>query len=74
MIFLCGMFVPIAKLPWFLKPLAFVLPPTYGVDMLRAALGGERMLPVVMDAAILGTLCLGLFGASLWNVRRKWIA
>jgi ABC-2 type transport system permease protein len=34
MIFLCGLFFPIEKLPFFLKPFSFLLPLTYGVRLL----------------------------------------
>ncbi|MBN1151833.1 MAG: ABC transporter permease, partial [Dehalococcoidia bacterium] len=44
MIFLCGLFFPIAMLPGFLKPLAYALPLTYGVDVLRSAFGGDNTL------------------------------
>jgi len=36
MIFLCGLFFPIEKLPGFLRPLSYVLPLTYGADALHA--------------------------------------
>ncbi|MDQ7830718.1 MAG: ABC transporter permease [Desulfovibrionaceae bacterium] len=77
MLFLCGLFFPVAKLPVVLQPLSYMLPLTYGVDALRGAIpdaGGGNMLPLWLDVAILGLFCLGLFTASLWNVRRKWIA
>ncbi len=77
MLFLCGLFFPVAKLPVVLQPLSYMLPLTYGVDALRGAIpdaGGGNMLPLWLDMAILGLFCLGLFTASLWNVRRKWIA
>jgi ABC-2 type transport system permease protein len=67
----------VAKLPVVLQPLSYMLPLTYGVDALRGAIpdaGGGNMLPLWLDIAILGLFCLGLFTASLWNVRRKWIA
>ena len=32
MIFLCGLFIPVAQLPAFLRPLSHALPLTYGVD------------------------------------------
>ena len=42
MIFLCGLFFPIEQLPVFLRPLSYVLPLTYGVDILHAAFGGSK--------------------------------
>jgi ABC-2 type transport system permease protein len=73
MLFLCGLFFPIAKLPVFLKPLAYLLPMTYGVDALHGAVNGANVLPVGLDLALLALACAGLFAACLWNVRRKWI-
>ncbi|MGD8560984.1 MAG: ABC transporter permease, partial [Desulfarculaceae bacterium] len=37
MIFLCGLFFPVHKLPVFLKPLSYALPLTYGADALHGA-------------------------------------
>jgi ABC-2 type transport system permease protein len=73
MIFLCGLFFPIAALPSFLQPLAYALPLTYGVDLLRQAFGAERMLPLLLDFALLGVYCVVLFSLSLRNIRRRWI-
>jgi ABC-2 type transport system permease protein len=73
MIFLCGLFFPIEKLPVFLKPLSYVLPLTYGADMLHGAVHGEHVLPFILDLAILGAFCIGLFAISLRNIRKRWI-
>ena len=73
MIFLCGLFFPIEKLPIFLKPLSYVLPLTYGADMLHGAVNGEQAMPFILDVAILGTFCVGLFAVSLHNIRKRWI-
>jgi ABC-2 type transport system permease protein len=73
MVFLCGLFIPVTSLPWFLQPLAFALPLTYGVDILHGAAGQPHLLPAAVDFVMLGVWCVGLFSTSLWNVRRKWI-
>ncbi len=73
MLFLCGLFFPISRLPVFLRPLSYVFPLTYGADALHGAVGGDNILPLALDLGVLGLFCLGLFFASLWNVRRKWI-
>jgi ABC-2 type transport system permease protein len=73
MMFLCGLFFPIEILPLFLRPLSYVLPLTYGVDVLRGSVGGGNIMPLSIDIAILVLFCSGLFAASLWNIRRKWI-
>lgn len=74
MIFLCGLFFPIAKLPVFLRPLSYALPLTYGADLLHGSVHGAHSMPFALDLAILGAFCVALFGASLVNIRRKWIA
>ncbi|MFY9943978.1 MAG: ABC transporter permease [Desulfobacterales bacterium] len=74
MMFLCGLFFPIERLPVFLKPLAYALPLTYGADVLHGAVHGGHAMPFVLDLALLGGFCIALFAASLWNIQRKWIA
>ena len=73
MIFLCGLFFPIAKLPIFLRPLSYVLPLTYGADVLHGTVHGSHSMPFALDFAVLGAFCVGLFAASLANIKRKWI-
>jgi ABC-2 type transport system permease protein len=73
MIFLCGLFFPIGKLPVVLKPLSYVLPLTYGADILHGAVNGEQVMPFILDLIILGTFCVGLFAISLRNIRKRWI-
>jgi ABC-2 type transport system permease protein len=74
MVFLCGLFFPIAALPVFLRPLSYVLPLTYGADVLHGAVNGAARLPLVADFALLALFCAALFWFSLRNVNRKWIA
>ena len=73
MMFLCGLFFPIARLPLFLKPVAYALPLTYGADLLHGAVRGVHTLPFTLDFCILGLFCVVLFGISLLNIRRRWI-
>jgi ABC-2 type transport system permease protein len=73
MMFLCGLFFPIKELPLLLKPLSYVLPLTYGADVLHGAVHGGHSMPLPLDITILGLFCVGLFPASLWNINRKWI-
>jgi len=73
MIFLCGLFFPIEKLPLLLKPVSYALPLTYGADVLHGAVHGGHSMPFPLDLAILGAFCVGLFSVSLWNIKRKWI-
>ena len=74
MIFLCGLFYPIDKLPLFLKPFSYVLPLTYGVDVLQGAVCHVHAMPLSLDFALLIAFCVGLFVMSLHNIRRRWIA
>ncbi|HSM73610.1 MAG TPA: ABC transporter permease, partial [Desulfobacterales bacterium] len=74
MMFLCGLFFPVERLPVFLKPLAYALPLTYGADVLHGAVHGSHAMPFALDVAVLGGFCLALFAASLGNIQRKWIA
>ena len=73
MIFLSGLFIPIAALPSFIRPLSYALPLTYGVDILHGAVHGGNMMPFALDLLVLGAFCIGLFTLSLYNIRRKWI-
>jgi ABC-2 type transport system permease protein len=74
MIFLCGLFFPIEKLPVFLKPLSYAFPLTYGADVLHGAVHGGHAMPFALDLTLLGAFCVFLFAASLWNIKRRWIS
>ena len=73
MIFLCGLFFPIDSLPVFLRPLSYLFPLTYGVDILHGGIHGKSMLPLGLDFAIIAGFCMVLFYISLRNIHRKWI-
>jgi ABC-2 type transport system permease protein len=73
MIFLCGLFFPILSLPVFIRPLSFILPVTYGVDILHGAVKGEHLISLTLDFIILGAFCIVLFMLSLRNVKHRWI-
>ena len=73
MVFLCGLFFPIEKLPVFLKPFSYVFPLTYGVDILHGAVHGNHLMPFSLDLALLAAFCAMLFAASLRTIQRKWI-
>jgi len=73
MMFLCGLFFPIADLPPILQPLSYVLPLTYGVDILHGAMLTENMLPITLDFLVMFAFCVILFIISLRNIYRKWI-
>jgi ABC-2 type transport system permease protein len=73
MIFLCGLFFPIMSLPVFIRPLSYILPVTYGVDILHGAVAGEHIMSFTLDFLILGAFCIFLFAVSLRNIKRRWI-
>jgi ABC-2 type transport system permease protein len=73
MIFLCGLFFPIMSLPVFIRPLSYILPVTYGVDILHGAVNGEHIMSFALDFIILGAFCIVLFVLSLRNIKHRWI-
>ncbi|MBN1356428.1 ABC transporter permease [bacterium] len=73
MIFLCGLFFPIENLPVFLKPFSYVLPLTYGADILHGAVHGHYAMPFTLSFSLLGIFCIGLFMLSLHNIKKRWI-
>lgn len=73
MLFLCGLFLPISSLPLFLRPLSYLLPLTYGTDLLRGSILGENMLSPVLCILMLLTYAVGLFAFCQYMIRRKWI-
>ncbi len=74
MIFLCGLFFPISSLPLFLRPLSYLLPLTYGADILHGAIHGKNLMPLGLDFAIITGFCIILFYISLRNIHTRWIA
>ena len=73
MIFLCGLFFPINSLPVVLRPLSYILPLTYGVDILRGSISGTNTMSLWLDFLVITCFCLILFYISLRNIDRKWI-
>lgn len=73
MMFLCGLFIPLAQLPDLLRPLSYTLPLTYGADILHGAVTGTAVMPFFVNLAALLAFCVAVFWLSLFQVRRKWI-
>jgi len=73
MLFLCGLFFPIERLPVFLRPVSYVLPLTYGADVLHDSIRGAGHLPLWLDFAALAVFCAVLFALTLKNIKKKWI-
>ena len=53
MLFLCGLFIPISSLPVFLRPLSYLLPLTYGTDLLNGAIFNTSVLSPMLSIVIL---------------------
>jgi len=73
MLFLCGLFIPVTAFPLFLRPLCFLLPLTYGADVLKEAVNGDGLLPLWGNFPVLILFAAGLFLFSLKNIRRRWV-
>ena len=73
MIFLCGLFFPIMSLPVFIRWLSYILPVTYGVDILHGAVNGGHIMSFTLDFIVLGAFCVVLFAMSQRNIRHRWI-
>ncbi|NLC52552.1 MAG: ABC transporter permease [Firmicutes bacterium] len=73
MIFLCGLFIPVDHLPIFLQPLSFLLPLTYGVDVLRFAINNTGRIRLWLSLLVLLVYSIGLFMTSRHNIKKKWI-
>ncbi|MBM4351398.1 MAG: ABC transporter permease [Deltaproteobacteria bacterium] len=73
MIFLCGLFIPVQGLPLFLQPLSYILPLTYGADILKSSISQNGHLGLPVNFVILLGFAAGLFTLSIRNVKRKWI-
>lgn len=73
MIFLCGLFFPVSSLPVFIQPLSYILPITYGVDVVKYSISGTNSLSIIVNIVVLVASCFILFYFSIRNIRRKWI-
>lgn len=73
MLFLCGLFIPIEKLPAVLKPISFSLPLTYGTDILNGAITGSSIFNAVFNIFIMLVFVVLLFYLCHKNIRKKWI-
>jgi len=73
MIFLCGLFVPVLSLPIIIRPLSYILPVTYGVDLIRISIRQYNLLPITADILLLLGFIALLFFMSINNIKKKWI-
>jgi ABC-2 type transport system permease protein len=73
MLFLCGLFVPLSSLPVFLRPVSFLLPLTYGTDILNGAVTGANFLSPMLCYGVLLAFAVGLFLVCIRTINRNWI-
>ena len=66
LLFLSGALYPTAGMPWVLRGLARVNPVSYGVDLMRSALGQPAEFPVGRSLWVLGVTTLLAFGLAIW--------
>jgi len=70
MMFLGGVFVPVDSMPFALQVIARVLPLTYAVEALRAALVGGVQVDMALDLLALGLFTVVLFGLAVNRLAR----
>ncbi|NLN40695.1 MAG: ABC transporter permease [Clostridiales bacterium] len=73
MLFLCGLFIPIDKLPAILKPISFCLPLTYGADMLNRAIIHRSSFNILLSCAVMLLFIIVFFYLCKRNIEKKWI-
>ena len=73
MVFLCGLFLPLERLPVFLRPVSYLLPLTYGADLVKSAITHQSSIPMLLSILLLLLFTLGLFYFSYQNIRKHWI-
>ncbi len=71
MMFLGGVFVPVAAMPPGLQAVARLLPLTYSVEAFRAALDGRPLGDGLLDLAFLAGFACVLFGLAVRVMRNK---
>jgi ABC-2 type transport system permease protein len=73
MLFLCGLFFPVERLPVWLRPAAFALPLTYGADLLHDAVGGRSLFTPWWNIVALSGFAACLFLISLRMAQQRWV-
>ncbi|MFC1975304.1 ABC transporter permease [Chloroflexota bacterium] len=71
MLFISGVFIPLASMPGFLRPIAYLMPLTYGVDAMRQTVLGPLNPMMLLADLVALSLFLALFlGAATMALRR----
>jgi len=73
MMFLGGLFIPIERLPIFLRHVSYVLPLTYGADILKTSINQNGNILLWISFAVLIGYSLVLFLVSMRNIQKRWI-
>ncbi len=71
MMFLGGIFVPLSAMPPVMQVVARMLPLTYVVEALRAALEGRASPATALDMAALAAFAAVLFGLAVRTLARR---
>jgi len=71
MMFLGGVFVPLASMPVWLQVLARLFPLTYSVEALRAALSGGAWATTLLDLGALAAFSVVLFLLAVYTLARR---
>jgi len=71
MMFLGGVFVPVESLPGWLQIVARLLPLTYAVEALRAALSGGAWATAALDLGALSAFSVVLFLLAVYTLSRR---
>lgn len=74
MIFLCGLFLPVSKLPIFIRPLSYALPLTYGVDIMQGLIRGGNFMSIPISFVVLTAFCIFIFSLSKHFIKKRWIS
>jgi len=71
MMFLSGVFVPLASLPLWLRIVARALPLTYAVEAMRGAMGGGEVSRTLLDLLALGAFAILFFALASRALARR---
>lgn len=72
MIFLSGVFIPISSLPFFIKPLAYLMPLTYSIDSLKVSFGYEpQIMHPLFSLVVLAGYGIVFLGLSVKILKRR---
>jgi len=71
LIFISGIFIPIAQMPETARIVTYFSPLTYLVDGLNNCMGQTAVFPVLLDALVLIAFALGFVLLASWTLKRK---